>query len=94
MSLKTNKKGELIDRMKQGTICRNCKSQKEEIRIIKSEIRIKDKLIELEAPRKVCTNCNEIKFDKVLDQEFSLLAIKKYNQLCGVNEEEIGVLRK
>ncbi len=80
--------------MKQGTICRNCKSQSEEIRIIKSEIKIKDKLIELEAQRKVCTNCNQIKFDKVLDQEFSLLAIKKYNQLYGINGEEIVALRK
>jgi len=76
------------------SVCRNCKSTSEEIRTIKSEILIKGKKIEVEAQRKVCTNCNQVKFDKILDQEFSLLAIKKYNETFGLKGEEIVDLRK
>jgi|GEM_PF-5675420 len=80
--------------MEKGAICRECKSRSEDIRTIKSEIVIKNKKIVVEAQRKVCSNCNQIKFDKVLDQKFSLLAIKKYNQLYGIKGEEIVELRK
>lgn len=80
--------------MKNETICKVCNSTSEDIRTIKSEIFIKGKRIVVEAPRRLCTNCNQIKFDKVLDQEFSLLAIKQYNEQHGIPGEKIVKLRE
>ncbi len=79
--------------MDKGTICRECKSMSEEIKTIKSEIKIKDKMIVIEAQRRICTNCNQIKFDKVLDQKFSLLVIEEYNKKYGIRGEDIATLR-
>ena len=75
-------------------MCRECNSQSEEIKSVQSEMVIKNKKVEVVALRKICSNCKNIKFDKDLDQAFSLIAIKKYNELYGVDGNAIVELRK
>lgn len=74
-------------------MCRNCKSESEEIKNIEVEVMIKNKKIVVKAPRKICTNCNQIKFDKELDQKFAEKAIEIYNENYGIRGCEIIALR-
>lgn len=80
--------------MKEQTICTVCNNRSEAIKLVMSEIKIKGKQIVLEAPRKICTECHEIKFDQELDQAFAVHAIKKYNELYGISGQELVALRK
>ena len=75
------------------TICKECENTTEKIVNYKAEMIIKGKKIEIEGPRKVCANCDSLKFDSNLDNEFSQLAIEKYNELYGITGEKLVKLR-
>lgn len=75
------------------TICKECENTTEKIVIYKAEIVIKGKKIKIEGPRKVCANCDSLKFDSILDNEFSQLVIEKYNELYGITGKKLVKLR-
>ena len=75
-------------------ICDNCKSNKTIIKNNHHKVTIKGKIIEFDADRRFCSNCNSFIYDEELDDN----AIKKgyiiYNRKYGIEGEEIRKFRK
>ena len=75
-------------------ICDNCSSKEFYIKNHKHSYTFKGKTIEFESKRRFCRKCNNLVYDKELDEEAIRKALALYNSKYGIPKEKIIELRK
>lgn len=74
--------------------CDKCFSTETYIKEHHHSYQIKDKTIEFDSKRRFCKKCNNLVYDKELDENASEKAIELYNNQYGISKDKIIELRK
>lgn len=74
--------------------CTFCSSEKTHVKKHHHTYTIKNEIIEFEADRRFCSECNQLIYDSELDNNAGKQAISIYNKRVGIPSEDIIKLRK
>ena len=74
--------------------CDICKNEETYVKNYEHTYNIKGKIIKFNSERRFCKKCNNLVYDSDLDNNASIKAIEKYNELYGISKEKIINLRK
>ncbi len=75
-------------------MCDICNSKETYVKDYEHIYEYKGKKIKFTAPRRFCSNCNNLVYDKELDNAVGLKAIDLYNKKYGILKTKIINLRK
>lgn len=73
--------------------CSFCKSTDTYIKSHHHVFQIKDQEITIDSDCRFCTNCHQLVYDELLDQEATSKALVEYNKCFGIVGEDIISLR-
>lgn len=74
--------------------CNNCLTNNTYVKTYHHEYLVKNRKIEFDAERRFCHECNNLVYDRELDNNAGKLAISIYNKKFGIVPEKILELRK
>lgn len=74
--------------------CNKCLTNETYTKIYHHDYQIQNRKIEFEAERRFCSKCNNLVYDKELDNNAGRVAISVYNKKFEIPSEKIVELRK